>query len=73
MKTTVKTSDEEIPAFQKGQWNVYAPEAIRRWGSEKFLQEVAPREPVVFAEFDFSEAESQAMDVLMKESQTETE
>ena len=42
MKTTTKTTNKEIPAFQKGQWNVYAPESIRRWGSEKFLREVAP-------------------------------
>ncbi len=41
---------EFIPPIRRGA-NSYKPEDIRRWGIERFMKEVAPKEPFVYDVF----------------------
>ena len=61
-----KKSLEPIPAMRRGA-NSYKPEDIRRWGVQRFLNEVAPKQPLEIPDLGFSEEENRRMDEILKE------
>ena len=61
-----KKSSEPIPPMRRGA-NSYKPEDIRRWGVQRFMDEVAPKLPFEMPDFGFSEEENKRMDELLKE------
>lgn len=62
---TKKTS-EEIPPMRKGA-NSYKPEDIRRWGVQRFMKEVAPKEPLEIPDLGFSAEENKRMDEILRQ------
>ena len=64
METT--KPQEPIPPMRRGA-NSYKPEDIRRWGLERFMQEVAPQMPLTIPDLGFSEDENRRMDELLKQ------
>jgi len=66
METTREQELEHIPTI-KEQWsNVYTPEDIKRWGVERFLDAVSPKQPFQFG-IDFTEEENRRMDEILEE------
>lgn len=61
-----KKSSEPIPPMRRGD-NSYKPEDIRRWGVQRFMDEVAPKLPFEMPDLGFSEEENRRMDELLKE------
>lgn len=47
--------------------NSYSPADIRRWGVERFLDEVCAKEPFQIPDLGFTEAENQRMDEILRE------
>lgn len=45
---------------------MYKPEDIKRWGVERFLDAVSPKEPFQFG-IEFSEEENRRMDEILEE------
>jgi len=68
---SAKTEDF-IPPMRRGA-NSYKPEDIRRWGVERFMREVAPKEPFVIPDLDFTEEENRRMDQLLEEEREQKE
>ncbi|MBC7923772.1 MAG: hypothetical protein H7Z75_22075 [Ferruginibacter sp.] len=58
---------EPIPPMKPGQWNSYSPADIKRWGVERFLDEVCPKEPVPIPDLGFTEEENRRMDEVLRE------
>ena len=65
MKTTEEK--EPIPPIKPHRWNNYRPEDIKRWGVERFLNEVCPQQPIPVPNFEFTEEENRRMDELLGE------
>lgn len=61
-----KKSLEPIPPMRRGD-NSYKPEDIRRWGVQRFMDEVAPKLPFKIPDLEFSEEENRRMDELLQE------
>jgi hypothetical protein len=59
---------EPIPPMRRGR-NSYKPEDIRRWGIERFMDEIAPKDPFLIPDLGFTEEENQRMDELLREEQ----
>ena len=57
---------EPIPPMRRGA-NSYKPEDIRRWGVQRFMDEIAPKEPLEIPDLGFSADENQRMDELLKQ------
>ncbi len=57
---------EFIPPMRRGA-NSYKPEDIRRWGIERFMNEVAPKEPFPIPDLGFTTEENRRMDQLLEE------
>ena len=57
---------EPIPPMRIG-GNSYSPADIRRWGVERFLDEVCAKEPFQIPDLGFTEAENQRMDEILRE------
>lgn len=66
METTKEQELEHIPTIQERGSNIYKPEDIKRWGVERFLDTVAPKDPFVFT-IGFSEEENRRMDEVLEE------
>jgi hypothetical protein len=66
METTNKQQLEHIPTIKEQGSNVYKPEDIKRWGVERFLNEISPEESFRFG-IDFTEEENQRMDEVLEE------
>ena len=66
METTKDRELEHIPTIKERGSNVYKPSDIKRWGVERFLDAVAPKEPIRFG-ISFSEEENQRMDEILEE------
>ncbi|MDO1451798.1 hypothetical protein Q0590_36325 [Rhodocytophaga aerolata] len=67
-KTINKNKNQvSIPPLTRGQWNIYRPEDIKRWGPQRFLEEVCVKEPFLIPNLSFSEEENQRMDQILKE------
>lgn len=47
--------------------NSYKPEDIQRWGVQRFMTEIAPKEPLEIPDLGFSEDENRRMDQLLKQ------
>ena len=47
--------------------NSYKPEDIRRWGIERFMKEIAPKESFPIPDLGFTEEENRRMDQLLEE------
>lgn len=62
-----KKSLEAIPPMRVGQWNSYRPEDVKRWGVERFLDEVASKEPLEIPDLGFTEEENRRMDEILRE------
>ena len=46
---------EPIPPLKPGQWNSYRPEDIRRWGVQRFLDEVCAKESFIIPVLGFTD------------------
>jgi hypothetical protein len=57
---------EPIPPIRRGA-NSYKPEDIRRWGVQRFLDEVCPKEPFFIPDLGFTEEENRRMDEILRE------
>ena len=57
---------EPIPPIRKGQ-NSYSPADIKRWGVERFLNEVCSKEPFQIPDLGFTEEENRLMDQVLKQ------
>lgn len=66
METTKQLEEEHIPTIKEQGSNVYKPEDIKRWGVNRFLDAVAPKEPFYFG-IEFSEEENKRMDEVLAE------
>jgi hypothetical protein len=64
METTKE--QEHIPTIEEQGSNIYKPEDIKRWGADRFLEAVSPREPFQFG-IEFSEEENRRMDEVLAE------
>ena len=53
--------------------NSYKPEDIRRWGLQRFMAEVAPKEPFSIPDLGFTDEENRRMDKLLREEQENKE
>ncbi len=54
--------------FRLAAWGkFYKPEDIRRWGVQRFMDEVAPKLPFKIPDLEFSEEENRRMDELLQE------
>lgn len=53
--------------------NSYKPEDIRSWGVRRFMNEIAPQQPLEIPDLGFSAAENQRMDELLKQEQESQE
>jgi K+/H+ antiporter YhaU regulatory subunit KhtT len=67
MAKPVSKFPEQIPPMRKGQLNIYKPSDIKRWGVERFLAEVAPKEPIQ-PNFNFTDEEQKRMDQILSEN-----
>lgn len=63
---------EQIPPMRRGA-NSYKPEDIRRWGLQRFMKEVAPKEPFLIPDLGFTDEENRRMDELLREEQKSKE
>lgn len=45
--------------------NSYKPEDIRRWGVQRFMNEIAPKEPLEIPDLGFSAEENHRMDEIL--------
>lgn len=62
-----KTNQEPIPPLKPGQWNSYSPADIKRWGVQRFLDEVCTKDPIPIPDLGFTEEENQRMDEVLKQ------
>jgi hypothetical protein len=65
-------SGEFIPPRRRGA-NSYKPEDIRRWGIERFMNEVSPTESFPISDLGFTDAENRRMDQLLEEGREQKE
>ena len=72
MTMETRKSSEFIPPLKPGQWTSYSPADIKRWGVQRFLDEVCEKEPVQIPDLGFTEEENQRMDQLLKEEREAT-
>lgn len=61
---TQEVNSEGFPPKVSSQSNIYKPSAIKRYGPERFLTQVAPKEPIQ-PNFTFTPEEQQRMDALL--------
>ncbi|UFH55187.1 hypothetical protein [Spirosoma sp. KNUC1025] len=66
METTSERELDHIPTIKEKGTNVYKPEDIKRWGVERFLEVVAPKEPFRFG-IEFTDDENRRMDEVLEE------
>lgn len=66
METTKEQELEHIPTIKERGSNIYKPEDIKRWGVERFLDAVSPKEPFRFG-IQFTEEENRRMDEILEE------
>lgn len=66
METTKEQELEHIPTIKERGSNVYKPEDIKRWGVERFLNAVSPKEPFQFG-IEFTDEENRRMNAIVEE------
>ncbi|WP_421825470.1 hypothetical protein [Larkinella sp.] len=57
---------ETIPPLKRGQLNSYSPADIKRWGVQRFLDEVCEKEPIQIPDLGFTKEENQRMDQILQ-------
>jgi hypothetical protein len=62
---------EPIPPMRPGA-NSYSPEDIRRWGIERFLDEVCAKEPFIIPDLGFTDEENRRMDEVLAQERHAT-
>lgn len=68
-----KTKEQQpISPMRRGA-NSYKPEDIRRWGVQRFMAEVAPKEPFMIPDLKFTDEENRRMNELLREEQKDKE
>lgn len=65
MEATLITA--EMPPLRPGQRTSYSPADIKRWGVQRFLDEVCPAEPLPIPDLGFTPKEDARMDALLAE------
>lgn len=68
---TIKKMEKEktwevIPPLRRGA-NSYRAEDVLRWGVQRFLEEVSPKEPLEIPDLGFTDEENKRMDDLLRE------
>lgn len=63
----VSTLPDTIPPLRWGQLTYYSPADIKRWGVQRFLDAVAPAEPLPIPDLGFTAEENTRMDDLLRE------
>ena len=63
---------EPIPPLKPGQWNSYRSEDIRRWGVQRFLDEVCAKEPFKIPDLGFTDEENKRMDEVLEQERQAT-
>ena len=58
---------DEIPPMQPGRMNSYSTADIKRWGVERFLDAVCPKEPIPIPDLCFTEEENRLMDEILRQ------
>jgi len=58
---------EPIQRMKPGRPKSYSPADIKRWGVERFLDEVCEKAPIAIPDLGFTEKENQRMNDLLKE------
>lgn len=61
---TIKTQ-EAIPPLKPGHYTSYSPADIKRWGSERFLDEVCEKNPIQIPDLGFTSEEDQRMEQIL--------
>lgn len=64
------TVPETIPPLRRGQLTCYSPADIKRWGVQRFLDTVAPKQALPIPDLGFTAAENARMDELLHEERT---
>lgn len=64
MKTENQT--EYIPTLKTGRSNSYSPADIKRWGVERFLDEVCETNPIVVPDLGFTEEENARTNTILE-------
>ena len=64
-----EVNQESVPPQMPDQPNIYRPSNIKRFGAERFLAQVAPKEPIQ-PNFDFTPEEQQRMNALLSENES---
>ena len=67
-----RESLEPIPPLKSGRWNSYRPEDIRRWGVQRFLDEVCAKAPFIIPDLGFTEEENRRMDEVLRQERQAT-
>lgn len=67
MKTNKQS--ESIPPLRRGKINSYSPADIKRWGVQRFLDEVCEKDPIQIPDLGFTDEENRRMDELLKQEQ----
>lgn len=62
-----KENIEAIPPLKRGRLNSYSPADIKRWGVQRFLDEVCEKDPIPIPNLGFTEEENRRMDELLQE------
>ncbi|CAN5316105.1 hypothetical protein BH09BAC4_BH09BAC4_02270 [soil metagenome] len=65
METKKEQELEHIPTIKERGSNIYKPEDIKRWGVERFLNAVSPKEPFLLEFPEFTEEENRRMDEIL--------
>ncbi len=60
-------SPDAIPPLRWGRLTYYSPADIKRWGVERFLDAVAPTEPLPIPDLGFTAEENARMDELLQQ------
>ena len=63
----ISTLPDSIPPLRRGQLTYYSPADIKRWGVQRFLDAVAPTEPLPIPDLGFTAEENARMDDLLRE------
>jgi hypothetical protein len=67
MALSPPTSPDAIPPLSWGRLTYYSPADIKRWGVERFLDAVAPTEPLPIPDLGFTAEENARMDDLLQQ------
>lgn len=64
----ISKQKEPIPPLKRGQTNSYSPADIKRWGVQRFLDDVCEKDPITIPDLGFTKEENMRMDeILMQE------